>query len=862
VKPTISRDAMLGPSARVAALAGVIAAAAIVVYSTAVAGAARPAGIAQLPWWALGLLFFLAEAYPVHLHFRREAHSLSLSDVALVLGLFMTDPGGVVLAQIVGAGLAILLVRRQRPIKIMFNLAQFALSSSVAVALFHLVVEHGSAYGFAGWLGSLSAAGVSALISAALVAAVMRLVGSRGSARELAYVAAVGAVASFASASLGVAAVEVVRADVRAVWVLAIPVLACAVALHAYTRQRRRHQHLEFLYRSMRAMQSAPELHSAVRELLGAARTLLSAEFAEVVLLPMDECETILRGTVSATGEPVLEPVALDQSVKLALEVVAAHEGATLLPRGRERHALDTYLASREISDAVVSIVRGEDGVGGMILVGERAGDVETFTNDDAKLLETFANHAAVVLESGQVREQLRYQAFHDPLTGLPNRFLFADRVAEALAQHRSRPGATTVLFLDLDDFKTINDSLGHGAGDDLLVAVAERLQACSDSGAVASRLGGDEFAVLLPAATPAQAEAFAIRLLDAFNDFFTLHSREITIHPSIGIAAADGSATTAEELLRNADVAMYTAKSNGKRSHAFYEPEMHTRAKRRQELASALERALERSEICVHYQPIVELGSGAVFGFEALARWHHPDHGLLPAGSFIPLAEETGLATGIGRVVLRAACEQLAEWQRTFGGRTPLVMSVNLAPLELQNPHLVDEVEAALQTSGLSPDTLMLEITEGMALRDPHTTVERLRGLRQLGVRIALDDFGTGYSSLSHLRDLPIDVLKIAKPFVDSLSPTDEPFVKAMIQIAEALELLVVAEGIEHPQQAEILRLLDCNLGQGYHYSRPLDPASAERYLRIAGQQAWREAQEHSRANPRRHRASAAISR
>jgi diguanylate cyclase (GGDEF)-like protein len=855
----IARNWILGPSGRVAGLATVVAGAAVVVYFTAVAGEARPSGIVELPWWALALLFCCAEAYPVHLQFRREAHSLSLSDVALVLGLFMTNPGGVVLAQIVGAGVAVLFVRRQRPLKIVFNLAQFALASSVAVALFHLILEQGSQYGFAGWLGSLSAAGASSLISAALVTAVVRLVGSKGSPQELAYVAAVAAIASFASASLGVAAVEVVRTDVRAVWVLAIPALACGVALHAYTRQRRRHQHLEFLYRSMRAMQGAPELHSAVRELLGAARMLLSAEFAEVVLLPMDKCEAILRGTVSATGEPALEPVALDESMKLALELAASNDGAILLPRGRERHPLDPYLASREIADAVLSIVRAEEGIGGMILVGEHAGDVETFTSEDAQLLETFANHAAVVLESGQVREQLRYQAFHDPLTGLPNRFLFADRVAEALAKHRGGSEATTVLFFDLDDFKTINDSLGHSAGDELLIAVAERLQACTHPGAVASRLGGDEFAILLSAATPAQAEAFTSRLHKAFNDFFALHNREIAIHPSIGIAIADGSATTAEELLRNADVAMYTAKSNGKRSHAFYEPDMHTRAQRRQELASALERGLERSEIRVHYQPIIELGSGAVFGFEALARWQHPDHGLLSAGSFIPLAEETGLTTGIGRVVLRSACEQLADWQRAFGGRTPLVMSVNLAPLELQNPHLVNELEAVLQASGLTADSLILEITEGMALRDPHATVERLHELRQLGVRIALDDFGTGYSSLSHLRELPIDLLKIAKPFVDSLSADDEPFIKAMIQIAEALELLVVAEGIEHPFQAKILHLLDCNLGQGYHYSKPLDPTSAERYLRIAAQQAWRHSRQHSHSH--RHHAPAAIS-
>ena len=857
MKTTVSRESLLGPNGRVAALAGAAAGTAAAVYWTAVAGTER-AGTATLPWWALALLFFLAETYPVHLHFRRDAHSLSLSDLALVVGLFTAAGSDVVLAQLIGAGAAILLVRRQRMIKLVFNLATFALSSSIAVAIFHEFVERGSPYGPAGWLGSLGAAGSSAVVSAVLVAAAMRLVGSESTGRELAYVGAIGAGASLASASLGVAAVVLVRADVRVVWVLAVPVVACGVALHAYTRQRRRHQHLDFLYRSMRAMQVAPELRAAVRELLHAARSLLSAEFAEVVLVPRGEAGTVLRGSVSVKTELTLESIELDSATQLALEVVTAHDGVILLRRGHERHVLDSYLASREVGDAVVALLRGEDGVTGMILVGERAGDVDTFTTDDARLLETLANHAAVVLESDQVREQLRYQAFHDPLTGLANRFLFADRVTEALQHERHAPAATTVLFLDLDDFKTINDSLGHGAGDELLVAVAQRLQACIQPGTLAARFGGDEFAVLLPAATHQQAEDCALGVLAAFKELFALHSREIAIHPSIGIASADGTAATAEELLRNADVAMYNAKSNGKRSLAFYEPEMHHRARYRQELASALERALDRSEICVHYQPIVELASGRVFGFEALARWQHRDHGLLPAVAFMPLAEETGLTSGIGRLVLEAASAQVVDWQRAFGAQTRLAMSVNLAPLELQNSHLVQDVEAILERCGAPAGDLIFEVTERMALRDLETTIERLRELRGLGARIALDDFGTGYSSLSHLRDLPIDVLKIAKPFVDSLSDSDEPFVKAMVQIARALELAVVAEGIEHPIQAEILDELGCELGQGYHYARPLPAVEVERYLRAVAQRAWREAGAGRHMPVRRYRARA----
>jgi EAL domain-containing protein (putative c-di-GMP-specific phosphodiesterase class I) len=290
----------------------------------------------------------------------------------------------------------------------------------------------------------------------------------------------------------------------------------------------------------------------------------------------------------------------------------------------------------------------------------------------------------------------------------------------------------------------------------------------------------------------------------------------------------------------------MYNAKSNGKRSSAVYEPEMHARAKHRQELVSALERAVERDEIRVRYQPIIELVTGNIVGFEALARWQHPDHGLLPPGSFIPLAEETGITAAIGRIVRREATRQLSRWREAYPGSPLVWVSANLSPAELQSPHLVDEIAALLRDASLESENLVLEITESSALRDPDVTIERLTELRKLGVRVALDDFGTGYSSLSHLRDLPIDFVKIAKPFVDGLvgSATAETFVKAIVQIAKALDLEVVAEGIEHPEQALILGSLNCDLAQGYHYSRPLDGANAEVYLRSTMQQGWNDAE------------------
>jgi diguanylate cyclase (GGDEF)-like protein len=518
-------------------------------------------------------------------------------------------------------------------------------------------------------------------------------------------------------------------------------------------------------------------------------------------------------------------PVEVDATALQALELVSAQDSAVLLPRPRQPHALDGYLAERGLDDAIVAALHGADGVLGLVAVGNRSGDVATFTKDDRKLFETFASHAGVLLENDRVKEQLRHQAFHDALTGLPNRVLFAEQVRGALGRAASAGLTAVVLFVDLDDFKTINDTMGHGAGDQVLVAVAERIRASVRPTDVAARLGGDEFAILLDVHERSGAELVAGRILDALRAPFVVEGREVPLHASIGIADA-GEADNAEELMRNADVAMYSAKTNDKGGHAWYEPEMHVRIRRRQELAGSLEHAIERGEIDVHYQPIVALASSGVVAVEALARWHHPVRGLLPPDTFIPLAEETGLMPEIGAEVLRRACEQLRTWSSVDRAHEDLAVAVNLSLSELRNPDLVAGVERVLAETGLAPERLILEITETIAMENPPATIGTLTELRRLGVRLALDDFGTGYSSLSHLRDFPIDILKIAKPFVDRIARDggDGTFVDAILRLADALDLDVVAEGIERRDQVDALRRVSCGLGQGFYFSRPVD--------------------------------------
>jgi diguanylate cyclase (GGDEF)-like protein len=812
--PTLRRRAL------VPALVAGTAAAAFLLYSGVLAGLEPPPAPIDIPWWSFVVFFFVTEAFPIHIHIRSEAHVVSLSELVLVLALYLVSPGELLVAQLLGAGVALGIARRQRPLPLAFNLATFGLGSCVAVAFFQASLLIGDAYGPVGWIGAVFGAAANAGVSVLLLSAYTWVGSARPPRTDVRMLAAVAGGGCFAGASLAVATVQLAQSDARSLWVMLVPIASTALALNALTTQRRRQGHLEFLSRSMRAMQGA-EFRSSVRELLEAARTMLSAEVAEIMVFSHSADEGALRSVVGPTEDVLMEPVALDETRLHALETISAHEAAALLPRGRQPHPLDAFLAEEGLEDAIVTALHGADRIFGMVLVGNRLGDAATFTQDDRRLFETFASHAGALLENDRVKSQLRHQAFHDSLTGFANRLLFAERVHKALTLSVAGERRPVVLFIDLDDFKIINDSLGHSAGDQLLISVAERVRASLRPDDLVARLGGDEFAVLLERSDGHDAETVATRLVDTLRDPFILEGREMRVHASIGIARAEYG-TVADELLRNADVAMYSAKTNGKGGYAWYDPDMHVRAQRRQELARTLEGSVERDEIEAYYQPIVALASGRVVGLEALARWQHPVRGLVLPESFIPLAEETGFMRPIGRTVLRLACEQLESWRSRHRFHDELMVTVNLSQSELRSPNLAQDVKTILADTGIPPDRLVLEITESSAMQDPTAAIDTLGRLRELGVRLALDDFGTGYSSLSHLRDFPIHMLKIAKPFVDRID-RDSTFVEAILGLASTLGLEVVAEGIETREQAEALRALGCTLGQGYYYSRPL---------------------------------------
>jgi diguanylate cyclase (GGDEF)-like protein/PAS domain S-box-containing protein len=437
------------------------------------------------------------------------------------------------------------------------------------------------------------------------------------------------------------------------------------------------------------------------------------------------------------------------------------------------------------------------------------------------------------VSERKRLEEQLTHQAFHDPLTGLANRALFRDRVSHALtlAQRTSHP--ITVLFLDLDDFKRVNDSLGHAEGDRLLIAAAERFLSCARAADTVARLGGDEFAILIEHAAGSDGKAELLeRLATAMSHPFTLSGNQVQVTASIGVATASPG-ESADDLLRNADVAMYAAKRRGKGRSETYESRMYADVRHRLEMEAALRAAIDAGELTLHYQPIVHLATGAIQGVEALVRWEHPNYGHLLPQHFIPLAEETGLIVKLGSWVLDEACRQIQAWRLAHPG-SALSISINISGRQLQSPGIADALRDAMAGSGVDPSAVILEITESVLMQQTDSVLERLQSLKALGVGLAIDDFGTGYSSLSYLQRFPIDILKIAEPFVEEVALGAEraALARAIIGLGDTLRLKTVAEGIEMNEQRMALLELGCSLGQGHYFSRALPAQSLERML------------------------------
>jgi len=774
----------------------------------------------SIPWWLLALFIAFAESYAVHIHLRRHAHTMAMAEVPVVLGLFFAAPWALLLGRIAGSAAALALHRRQPALKLAFNISMFALETGLLVLVFRAALGGADALSLRACLATLAATATASLFSAVWVQAVASLASNEWQFRRLPELLPTSLAITGLNTVVGLAASRVLWHDAVSAALAMLPVIGLVVFYRRYIEEREKHERIEMLYTSSRAFQRSRGVNATITTLLTRAREMFRADVAELTLLPAVHGGMVARFQLRPDSDMVETTAPLDDLTTM----VAKRRCGFLMTRGRRHDAWNDMVVARGHRDAMLVPISGDAGVLGVLLVADRHSDVASFERDDLTLLETFAGQASVSIENGRLEAEMQELAFHDSLTGLANRALLTLRLEETLQRRDRSPLGPAVLFLDLDDFKTVNDSLGHAVGDRLLTLVADRLRGCLRPADTAARLGGDEFAILLDEMrSPSDAAAVADRMISALRAPFTVDGTRVLIHASIGVVIATPERLLADELLRDADIAMYRAKAGGKGTWEMFETSMQEQVRERHLLKLDLERALENGELVVHYQPIVALHDESIVGVEALLRWVHPRRGLVAPAEFVPLAEETGLINSIGRFVLRRSCAEAAAWSRSA---PDFVLTVNLSGRQLHREDFVAEVATVVAETGFDPHRLVLEITESVMVENDERVREALVGLRQLGVRLAIDDFGTGYSSLSSLRELPVDILKIDKAFIDGLGGDGDggAFAAAIVRLGQTLGLSMIAEGIERSEQLAELRPLLCGMGQGYLFAKPME--------------------------------------
>jgi diguanylate cyclase (GGDEF)-like protein len=808
-------------------------AAALALAGPAFAGFGDPYSTAvSLPWWVLALAFAAAGVLVFDIEVHREAHTFTFSEVPLVLGLLFAGPASLVAGRLVGETGILTIRERQGPKKLAFNLSICLAECSAAIVVFRALVDGGGINDPGTWLAAAAAVLAADAIGVVAVAVAIHWHGERP---DLAGLAITAGITAGANTSLALAAALLLWTNVWAVTLLVVVAVVLVLAYRGYTALSRRYASLSLFYDFTTTVAGSLRAELVLETILEKTRELLRADFAEVRVRSGDGRGEILH-LASREGAPavadtvdalVADPVAVGPAIE--------RQRVAVIGRGTRDDAEQALLDRLELRDAMVAPLLAKGDVIGTITVGDRIGEVATFDHEAARLFLTLANHASVALENGRLIDQLsrevterEFQARHDALTGLPNRSSFLDRVAQTT--HRPSADGFAVLLLDLDGFKDVNDTLGHESGDQLLEEVARRLTRTVGEGVTVARLGGDEFGLLLPdAATEAAAIAAAESVRAIVAEPYDIGDMAVASGGSIGIACWPEHATDVSALLKCADVAMYDAKTTPT-GIATYHPDRDEHSLRRLSLAAELRQAIEQDQLAVYYQPKARLADGEIVGVEALVRWRHPEHGMVPPDEFVAIAERTGLIGALTAFVLRTAVEQCARWRREGH---ELSVAVNLSVRNLLDLDLPGYLGRLLALTRVEPSWITLEITES-TIMDPRRGVDMLERLATMGVSLSIDDFGTGYSSLAYLQRLPVHELKVDRAFVMGIGTdrSNAAIVRTIVDLGHNLGLSVVAEGVEDQVCWDALRAMGCDIAQGYALSRPIPAATFDQWL------------------------------
>lgn len=785
-----------------------------------------------IPWWAMTIGFMITESFAVHLESRGEAHAITFTEIPFVVGLMMAAPDDLLIGRVLAGVLVLGLLRRQSIHKLVINLGLFAAEATLAVTVYRAVLGTGSATGLPGWVAAFAAMlSTQVLATISVTIAIWIFSGWAGRA-AVQQVAVLGAMSSIANTSVGLAFVISIWQETY-VGSLMVTVIAVLFLLYRrFVQLTEQHKNLATLHGFTRSLGSS-EIVEIERAVVLGAREILRAEHAALLLPPLRDGTSATR--VLALGDVVTHIAISRDDLARDLE--------RMLPDGQPRlytpgEPLPGWLGELGVKDTAMVPLRNEGAVVGALVVSNRLTDVSSFVAEDLVVFETLANLAQVALENGRLVETLKhdaqekaYESLHDPVTGLPNRVSLEQELDRAIRTAKHNEQRVGLVFVDLDTFAEVSDTLGIAAADRVLVSVRDRLLALLSGRTQLVRFTGDQFVVLVTGPTSEEAIVGLAEVIR--NDFdapFTADTVSLVLGASLGVALYPDHARDADTLLTRAYAATYTARTEGS-GIEVYSAEADPYAPRRLALAAELAAAIEKGGVDVYLQPKVNLLDGMVVGAEALVRWTHSRLGPLGPDQFIPAAEHTGVIRPLTLYVVKEALDQCRIW-RDAG--FDLTISVNLSARNLFDTHLVRDIGAAIVEAGVPATSLTLELTESTVMAGSNRSMEVINGLHNLGVGLSVDDFGTGYSSLTHLRKLPVTELKIDKSFVMTMMTNDQDavIVRALVDLGRSLGLRTVAEGVESPEALGMLRTYQCDEAQGYLISRPLPAQQFHRWL------------------------------